>query len=203
MDLSVASPGMTPQELVPEGGQVSVRIVVRKRALFYLVVKQINETASVQTFTDYLCATRDEVLNRGRLLKLADGIFRENTFSLATLSTFRNIEPIGGAVLEVGITAPEPCFELNRPGLVDDTEPFAALQPNVLTGSSVRQVVVIESKLKKRNVLVCAAVAILIAVLSGILLGVLTGNPGYGIGFGFGIVGTVAFLVQLSIWATE
>jgi hypothetical protein len=90
---------------------------------------------------------------------------------------------------------------MNRPSLLDDTESFAAVYPQVLQGNLARQALLIERKLNKHNVLLCGIVAIFVAILAGVLVGVSTSSIAYGFATTAGTVGTVGFLIPLSTWA--
>ncbi|KAI8626438.1 hypothetical protein F5Y19DRAFT_478555 [Xylariaceae sp. FL1651] len=199
-----AFPADTPTFANESVGIVFVRVVVEKQRSFYLTTIRVTNIDSPEAVIEQVRVVRDDVLNWKGALKPLCEFFWGYRIALATLSTFRSIGGPGPhAPLEVNIRAREPCPEMNRASLLGDMEPFATLYPHVLEGGIARQALLVEKKLKRHNVLWCALVAIFVAVLTGVVIAVLSRNVAYGIGSSAGIVGTVAFLVQLSTWVTE
>ncbi|KAH9998200.1 hypothetical protein F4779DRAFT_605887 [Xylariaceae sp. FL0662B] len=184
----------------------AVRVVFEKNRRFYLVAVVITNTDSIQAAIEKIRANREEVIQCNRVLKPLRDIFWGQHTAIATLSIPRdvniNLEFLGPRMpLEVRIKNREPCPELDRPGLLDVSEPFMALYSELLADNSAGKVVLVEKKLKKHSILWCAMVAVIIAVVIGCLVGIISHNLAAGIGTSAGIIGAIAFLVPLATWA--
>ncbi|XXG96143.1 hypothetical protein Hte_002422 [Hypoxylon texense] len=181
-----------------------VQVVVEKEGRLYLVHVNITNVDSVEAVMVKVRATREKVLHQTYVLKLLHDAFWGQRITMATLCTFRNIDFSSyQAPLEVNVRDREPCIDLERPDLTDDSEPFIALYPELLKGSDAHKCVLVERELKKHNILACAFVGIVVAIAAGMLVGFFSHNIGFGLGTSAGIIGTIAFLVPLSTWVTE
>ncbi|KAI4860048.1 hypothetical protein F4820DRAFT_127915 [Hypoxylon rubiginosum] len=181
-----------------------VQVVVEKEGRLYLVHVSITDVDSVQAVMEKVRATREKVLHQIFVLKLLHDTFWGQRITIATLCTFRHIEFSGyQAPLEVNVRDREPCVDLERPDLTDNTEPFIALYPELLKGNDAHKCVLVERELKKHNILICAFVGIVVAIAAGMLVGFFSRNIGFGLGTSAGIIGAIAFLVPLSTWVTE
>ncbi|KAI0169088.1 hypothetical protein GGR52DRAFT_507151 [Hypoxylon sp. FL1284] len=187
----------------PESPPV-VQVVVEKKGRLYLVPVNITNVDSVQTVMEKVRDARETMLRHVCGLKLLHDAFWGQRVTIATLRTPRHVEFSGHRPpLEVSVRDREPCVDLDRPELTDDTESFVALFPELLEGSEARKCVLVERRLRKHNILLCAVVGIVVAVAAGVLVGIFSRNVGFGITTSAGIVGAIAFLIPLSTWVIE
>ncbi|KAI3320328.1 hypothetical protein HD806DRAFT_538519 [Xylariaceae sp. AK1471] len=140
---------------------------------------------SVEGVAERLHVARNRLLGYGGLLKSLYDVIWGYRIALITLSTFRGIGASElHAPLEVNVRARGSGSEMNRPKLLDDTEPFAMLYPQ---GASREHGPPSSSHPEE---------------VQQAQLGVLTGSVAYGFTTTAGTVGTVGFFIPLSIWAT-
>ncbi|KAI1333744.1 hypothetical protein F5Y15DRAFT_421530 [Xylariaceae sp. FL0016] len=181
-----------------------LRTVVEKHNRYFLVPIKITHQDTVETVVERTLAVQKDVVRCIAILQPFHDLIWGQRIAVATLSTFQFTGALSpGRPLEVNIRHHEACADLNRPDLLDDTESFTSLYPDMLEGSLSRKAILVERKLKRENVLRCALVALIVALVAGLLVGFLTHHFAAGIGTSAGIVGTVAFLVQLSTWVVE
>ncbi|KAI1765330.1 hypothetical protein GGR53DRAFT_268820 [Hypoxylon sp. FL1150] len=210
----VASTPMTRNPLSqpgPANGAV-VRVVVKKGRLFHLIYVDVTDRSPTQAIVQELRLTAERSVHRTYVLRVLCNAFYDQHISIATAPAVPNVD----SLVAIDVNTPRRPVEHTRrsDGVEWDMIPFIERYPMVVQrhpmvvqangdgdSDGTTRYLLVEAKLKMHVVLMCSSAAVVASIVVGVLVGLLSRNAAYGIAATAGIIGILAFLVQLLAWA--
>ncbi|KAI6088801.1 hypothetical protein F4821DRAFT_232984 [Hypoxylon rubiginosum] len=202
---SAELPDGTPMSEPDRTSGAAVLVVVEKGRLFYLIHVDITDRNPVQTVIQEVRLAAEIFVHPTYLPRLLHSALYHQQMSIATAPAVPNA---GSRVAIDAITSRQP---VDYPRLTDGVEldgvPFTERYPMVTRNGSDSgsdspvSYLLVETKLKKHVVLMCSFAAVVASIVVGVLVGLTSRNAAYGIAATAGMVGIIAFLVQLLTWA--